>query len=47
MYFVWISEQTVIFALYVFNKLGFITQVESVYSAARTEHLYKTVTFCP
>ena len=42
MYFVWISEQTVTFALYVINSLGFITESESVYCAARTESLHKT-----
>jgi hypothetical protein len=35
--FVCISEQTVTFALYVINRLVFITEVESVYSAVRTE----------
>ena len=28
MYFLWISEQTVTFALYIINRLGFITKVE-------------------
>jgi len=41
MCFVWLSEQTVTFVLYIFNRLGFITEVESVYSAVRTESLYK------
>ena len=42
---VWLSERTVNFALYIFNRLVFITEVESVYSAVRTESLYKTDTF--
>jgi hypothetical protein len=33
---VWISEQTVKFVLYVFNRLVFITEVESVYCAVGT-----------
>jgi len=37
-----ISEQTAAFALYVINLLVFITGVESVYSAVRTDSLYKT-----
>jgi hypothetical protein len=41
MCFVWLSEQTVTFVLYSFNRLVFITEVESVYSAVRTESLYK------
>jgi uncharacterized membrane protein YoaK (UPF0700 family) len=36
-----ISEQTAVFALYVINSLVFITAVESVYSAVRTDSLYK------
>jgi hypothetical protein len=43
-YFVQISEQTAtfaLFALYVINWLLFITVVESVYSAVRTDSLYK------
>jgi len=47
MYFVWISEQTLTFALYIINVLGFITEVESVYCAVRTESLYKTDSFLP
>jgi hypothetical protein len=39
--FVWISEQTATFALYVINWMVFIAVVESVYSAVRTESLYK------
>jgi hypothetical protein len=36
-----ISEQTAAFAVYVINWLVFITVVESVYSAVRTDSLYK------
>jgi hypothetical protein len=39
---VWISEQSEFFALKNIKKLFFITEVESVYSAVRTESLYKT-----
>jgi hypothetical protein len=42
MCFVRISEQTETFALENINRLVFITEVESVYSAVRTESLYKT-----
>ena len=42
MCFVWHSEQTATFALYVVNRMGFITEVESVYCAVRTESLYNT-----
>jgi len=42
MWFVWVSEQTVTFVLYIINGLVFITEVESVYSAVRTESLYIT-----
>ena len=42
MCFVWLSQQTVTFALYIINRLIFITKVESVYSAVRTECLYNT-----
>jgi hypothetical protein len=42
--FVWVSEQTVTFSLYIINRLVFITEVESVYSAVRTESLYYTNT---
>jgi hypothetical protein len=41
MAFVWLSEETVIFVLYITNRSGFITEVKSVYSAVRTESLYK------
>jgi hypothetical protein len=46
MCFVWISEQTVTFALYIITRLVFMTEVESVYSAVRTES-YNTDTFLP
>ena len=39
--FVWISEQTATFALYIINWLSFITPVERVYCAVRTDSLYK------
>jgi len=45
--FVWFSEETVNFALYVINRLVFITEVESVYSAVRTESLYNRDTSRP
>jgi hypothetical protein len=38
---VWILEQTVTFALYIIKWMVFITVVESVYSAVRTNSLYK------
>jgi hypothetical protein len=47
MSFVWPSEQTVTFALYIIKRLVFITEVESVYSAVRTESLYNTDNSCP
>jgi len=39
--FVLISEQTATFVLYIINWLVFRTVVESVYSAVRTDSLYK------
>ena len=39
--FVWIWEQTANFALRNIKRLVFITVVESVYSAVRTDALYK------
>jgi hypothetical protein len=45
MCFVRISEQTAAFALQNIKRLVIITEVESVYSAVRTEFLYKTDTF--
>jgi hypothetical protein len=44
MCFVRISEQTATFALQNINWLVFITEVESVHSAVRTESFYKTDT---
>ena len=48
MCFVRISEHTASFAVHVINWLDFITVVESVYSAVRTDSLYETdyVNFC-
>jgi hypothetical protein len=37
--FVWLSKETVPFALYAISRLVFITEVESVYCAVRTESL--------
>ena len=45
MCFLWLWEQTATFALYIINRLVFITEVESVYCAVRTESLYNTDTF--
>jgi len=42
---IWISEQTANFSLYNINRVDFITEVESVYCAVRTESLYITDTF--
>jgi len=42
MCFVWFSEQTVTFALYIIKGLVFITEVESFYCAVKAESLYKT-----
>jgi len=47
MCFVWLSEQTVTFALHNINRLISITKVESVYSAVQTESLYNTDTLSP
>jgi hypothetical protein len=47
MCFEWISEQTVTFVLYIFNRLGFKAEVKSVHCAVRTEFLYNTDTFRP
>jgi hypothetical protein len=46
MYLVWIPEQTVTFALYIINRLGFKTEVMNVYCAVRTES-YIADTFRP
>jgi hypothetical protein len=35
-----LSEQTVTFALYIINRLVFITEVESVYCTVQTESLH-------
>ena len=35
MCFVWLSEETATFALYIINRLAFITEVDSVYCAVR------------
>jgi hypothetical protein len=40
MYFVRISEQTGTFAWCFINRLVFITEMESVYCAVRTEYLH-------
>ena len=37
MCFEWLSEETVTFTVYIINRLVFITEVEGVYSAVRTE----------
>jgi hypothetical protein len=47
MCFVRISEQTATFVLQNIKRLVFITEVESVYRAVRTESLYKTDTLRP
>jgi hypothetical protein len=39
--FVRISEKTATFAVYVVNGMVYIAVVESVYSAVRTDSLYK------
>jgi hypothetical protein len=44
--FVRISEHTATCALYIFNRLVFITVVQSVYSAVRTDCLLKQITLC-
>jgi hypothetical protein len=43
----WISEQKATFALHNIKILVFKTDVESVYSAVRTESLHKTDTLRP
>jgi hypothetical protein len=47
MCFVWLSEETVTFAVYVINIFVFITETEGVYCAVRPESLYKADTFLP
>jgi len=39
MCFVWISEQTAIISLYNINWLVYITEMESVYCAVRTQYI--------
>jgi len=41
-YIAFISEETIIFALYIINRLIFITQADSVHCAVRPASLYKT-----
>jgi len=43
--FVWILEQTANYALQNMKRLVSITEVESVYSAVRTDSLYNTDKF--
>jgi hypothetical protein len=43
--FILISDQTANFSLQNIKRLVFITEVESVYCAVRTESLYDTDTF--
>ena len=40
-HFLWFSEQTVTFSLHNTNRLLFVTEAESVYSAVRTGCLYR------
>ena len=47
MCFVWLLEQIVTLALYIINRLVFITEAESVYCAVRIESLYNTDTSHP
>jgi hypothetical protein len=47
MCFVLLPEQTLTFALYIINRLVFITEVESVYCTVRTESVYNTDTSRP
>jgi hypothetical protein len=42
MIFVWLSAETVTFALYIINRLVFLTEAGSVYSAVQADSLYKT-----
>jgi hypothetical protein len=43
MCFVWLSEETVTFALYIINRLVFITVAEGVYCAVGTDSLYRVI----
>jgi hypothetical protein len=45
--FVWLSEQTVSFVLYIISRLVLITEAESAYCAVRAESIYKKDTFRP
>jgi len=47
MCFVCLSEETVTFALYIINRLVFITEVESAYCVVHTESLHNTGMSCP
>jgi hypothetical protein len=47
MCFIWLFERTVTFALYIINRLVFITEVGSVYCAVHTESLRNTDTSRP
>jgi len=47
MWFMWLLEQTVTFALHIIKRLFFITQVENIYCAVRTESVYNTDTSRP
>jgi hypothetical protein len=42
MCFLRITEESATLTLYIIKRLIFITEVESVYSAVRSESLYKT-----
>ena len=46
MCFVWISDQTAIISLHSIKWLVFITEMECVYSAVRTEYLYIVQVMC-
>jgi hypothetical protein len=41
--FVWLSDETVPFALYIIDRLVFITEVESVYCAVRKNKIQRKV----
>jgi hypothetical protein len=43
MCFVWLSEETVSFTLYIINRLVFITEAESVYCAVGIDSLYRVI----
>jgi hypothetical protein len=40
---VWLSEETVSFALHIINRLGFITEAKSVYYTVGTDFLYRVI----